>query len=309
MAVGAEVVLVAPVVGDDVARAGLVGADDLEVVLLRLRVADPRLHRGPAAARHLVAGLLERARHEARAPRVAGADAGGREVLVDLRAGVDAVLVDAELGLREASVRTRRACSSRSPAPPRRRRRPCPAPTPRRRTALGGPGGRLDGQERAGAALLRVHHALGRGHELAGVAGLGLRRERGGGGRRRARSGRGRGGGDRRGRRGRAGLAEQPVGLAEAQAVAAAVLLGRALDVRDPVAELVRVGDGLAGGDPLLLDRLGLVEEPLDLELGLLREARVRRPCSRSPRASGRSRRSRRRRSGGSSRPTRRARP
>ena len=100
---------------------------------------------------------------------------------------------------------------------------------------------------------------------------------RGRGGDRRARN-RGRGSGGRDGgRRGRGGgrLAEQAVGLAEAQPVAAAVLLGGALDVGDPVAELVRVGDGLAAGDPLLLDRLGLVEEPLDLQLGLVGEAGV----------------------------------
>ena len=95
------------------------------------------------------------------------------------------------------------------------------------------------------------------------------------GGDRRA-GGRGSRGGGGSGRRGRgAGAAEQAVGLAEAQPVAAAVLLGGALDVGDPVAELVRVGDGLARADALLLDRLGLVEEPLDLELGLLGEAGV----------------------------------
>ena len=66
-----------------------------EVVGLRLGGAHPRLHPGPAAAVHLVAGLLQRPRHEARAPRVAGADAGRRQVLVDLLAGVDALLLDA----------------------------------------------------------------------------------------------------------------------------------------------------------------------------------------------------------------------
>ena len=69
---------------------------------------------------------------------------------------------------------------------------------------------------------------------------------------------------------------EQPVGLAEAQLVAPAVLRGRPLDVGDPLAELLRVGDRLAAGDALLLDLLGGVEEPLDLQLGLVREALVR---------------------------------
>ncbi len=73
-----------------------------------------------------------------------------------------------------------------------------------------------------------------------------------------------------------AGVAEQPVGLAEAQRVAAAVLRGGALDVGDPVAELLGIGDRLAARDALLLDRLGLVEEPLDLQLRLVGEARVR---------------------------------
>ena len=73
-----------------------------------------------------------------------------------------------------------------------------------------------------------------------------------------------------------AGRPQQSLGLVEPQLVAAAVLLGGALDVGDPVAVLVRVGDRLARGDALLLDGLGLVEEPLDLQLGLLREAGVR---------------------------------
>src|SRR3954471_1703964 len=56
-------------------------------------------------------------------------------------------------------------------------------------TALGGPaggraGGRGAGRNRARAALLRVHNPVGRSHELARVAGLGLRRERGSGCRR-----------------------------------------------------------------------------------------------------------------------------
>ena len=127
--VGAEVLLAAPVVGDDVARAGLVGADDLEVVLAGLGVADPRLHRGPAAALHLVAVLAQRPRHEARAPRVAGPDARRLEVLVDLGAGVGALLLHAELGLRGLQGRRAEACSSPTPAPRRRRRRPRRGPS------------------------------------------------------------------------------------------------------------------------------------------------------------------------------------
>ena len=68
---------------------------------------------------------------------------------------------------------------------------------------------------------------------------------------------------------------QQAVGLVELGLVAAAVLLGGALDVGDPLAELVRVGDRLARDEPLALDRLGLVEEPLDLQLGLLGVAGV----------------------------------
>ena len=105
------------------------------------------------------------------------------------------------------------------------------------------------------------------------------------------------------------GLAEQVVGLVEAQLVAAAELLGGPFDVGDPFAVLVGVVDRLAVGDALLLDGLGLVEEPLDLELGLVGVAGVRRRCSRCRRASGRSRRCRGRRRGRSSAPTRPARP
>ena len=108
----------------------------------------------------------------------------------------------------------------------------------------------------------------------AGAAATAGRCRRGVGGR----GGRGgcRGGGllDGRGRRG-AGAAEQRRWPRRGAAVAAAVLRGGALDVRDPLAELLRVGDRLAARDALLLDRLGLVEEPLDLQLGLLGEALV----------------------------------
>ena len=136
----------------------------------------------------------------------------------------------------------------------------------------------------AAHVLLRVgveHDVLvleqrGRGRLLAAAApacGLdrgGRRRCPGGGLDRRGRCGRRRRGGGRV-----AGLGQQPLGLLEPQLVAAAVLLGGALDVGDPLAELVRVGDGLAAREPLLLDALGGVEEPLGLQLGLLGEAGV----------------------------------
>ena len=64
-------------------------------------------------------------------------------------------------------------------------------------------------------------------------------------------------------------------GPRRASLVAAAVLLGRALDVGDPLAEAVRVVDRLARRHPRLLDLLGVVQEPLDLQLRLLRVARV----------------------------------
>ena len=118
--VGAEVLSVAPVVGDDVARTRVLGADDLEVVLAGLGVLHPGLDRRPAAARHLVAGLLQRPGHEARAPRVARADPGRLQVLVDLGAGVDALLVDALGELALGDLQRRGAEAARAA---RRRRR------------------------------------------------------------------------------------------------------------------------------------------------------------------------------------------
>ncbi len=85
-----------------------------------------------------------------------------------------------------------------------------------------------------------------------------------------------RGGGlDRRRSAGGRRVLEQPLGRVELLLVAAAELLGGALDVGDPLAEGVGVVDRLAGGDALRLDGLGLVEEPLHLQLGLLRVAGV----------------------------------
>ena len=85
----------------------------------------------------------------------------------------------------------------------------------------------------------------------------------------------------------------QLAGLVEPQLVAAAVLLGGAFDVGDPLAALRRVlaEVGVAAGDRLALDGERLVDEPLGLQLGLLADSPCRRPGSRCRRASGRSRR------------------
>ena len=104
VAVGAEVLLAAPVVGDDVAGARVRSALTIWRSLVPASAALTHVcTAGPAAAVHLVAALLQRPGHEARAPRVAGRDPGRGEVLVDLGAGVDALLVDAlgELALRD----------------------------------------------------------------------------------------------------------------------------------------------------------------------------------------------------------------
>ncbi len=206
MAVGAEVALPAPVVGDDVAGPRVLGAHDLEPVVALLGIAHPRLHGGPAAARHLVPGLLERPRHERRAPRVAGRDLRRSEVLLDLRPAVRAA-------------------------------------------------GLLD-------PLLRLGVGERRGPERAATS-----------------AGRSDGGGhiDDAGRRGCHGRApgQQVLGLRELLLVAVAILLGRPLDVGDPLPVGVRVIDRLARRQPLRLDLLGGVQEPLDLQLGVLGVAGV----------------------------------
>ena len=71
---------------------------------------------------------------------------------------------------------------------------------------------------------------------------------------------------------------EEPARLVEPQLVPAAVLLGGALDVGDPLAPLRRVlaEVGVAPGDPLALERERLVDEPLGLQLGLVGVALVR---------------------------------
>ena len=144
------------------------------------------------------------------------------------------------------------------------------APLVRRAHVLGGLRDRRE-RLRARAVAARDRPAARRGH--VGRE-LGVADHRRGGGR----GPPGRGGG-RRGRAAAAGCcgcafsswsASRELGL-----VAAPVLLGRALDVGDPLAELVRVVDRLARDEPLLLDRLGLVEEPLHLQLGLVGVAGV----------------------------------
>ena len=116
VAVGAEVVLAAPVVGDDVAGPGVLGADDLQVVLARLGVAHPGLDRGPAPARHLVPGLLQRPGDERRAPRVARRDLRRRQVLLDLLAAVGAADLLARPSASGRSAAPR--CPSELPPPP-----------------------------------------------------------------------------------------------------------------------------------------------------------------------------------------------
>ncbi len=61
--------------------------------------------------------------------------------------------------------------------------------------------------------------------------------------------------------------AQQVLRVVEAQLVAAAVLRGGALDIGDPLAVMLGVG-GEPARDPLRLDRLGVVEEPVELPLG-----------------------------------------
>ena len=141
VAVGAEVLLAAPVVTDDVAGAGVLGADDLEVVVAGFGVLHPGLDRGPAAALHLVAVLRQRPGHEARAPRVAGTDPRCLEVLVDLGAGVDALLLDAlgQLALRDLQSGRRRGRWN-PPRSPWRRRPRRPAQRPPRPRSAGRPG-------------------------------------------------------------------------------------------------------------------------------------------------------------------------
>ena len=199
MAVGAEVVLVAPVVGDDVARTRLVGADDLQVVLAGLGVPDPRLDRGPAGAVHLDAGLLERPCHEARAPRVAGPDLRRREVLIDLLAGVRASLLHTQLGLRHLQ--------RRGPgAAPAGARRGCRRGVDHARHRRGrgdrarGPRGRLGTRKKPEAPFLPALEAwAAAAMNWPDWPFLGLRRHRGGGGRSARGGRRGRdGGGGRR---------------------------------------------------------------------------------------------------------------
>ena len=208
MAVGAEVVLPAPVVGDDVPGPRVLGADDLQAVVALLGVAHPGLHGGPAAARHLVPGLLERPRHERRAPRVAGRDLRRREVLA--RPATPRFAPPVSVTPCCVSAWASAAAPSELPPPPAGATAAATSTTP------------------AGAATAR----------------------------------------------GRA-PGQQVLGLRELLLVAVAVLLGGPLDVGDPLAVGVRVVDRLARRHPLLLDLLGGVQEPLDLQLRLLRVAGV----------------------------------
>ena len=205
MAVGAEVVLAAPVVGDDVPGPRVLGAHDLEAVLALLGAAHPGLDRGPAAARHLVPGLLQRPGDERRAPRVARARPSPRR----------GTARPAGRGSRRrsrtpaASWRRQRRATERAPAPAARSDARPPRPPP------------------AGAGA-----AAGRGAEQA----LGLRELRPGSGR----------GTARRGARCRRSTRRRSSGRRSA-----------------------------CPPRPARLDLLGLVEEPLDLQLGLLRIAGV----------------------------------
>ena len=106
VAVGAEVGPAAPVIGRDVPGPRLVCADELETVAALLGVAHPIRDTGPAAARHLVPGLLQRPGHERRTPRVSRRDPRRLQIPVDLRARVGAPdLASPALGLSDAQRR------------------------------------------------------------------------------------------------------------------------------------------------------------------------------------------------------------
>ena len=103
-----------------------------------------------------------------------GPDLGRGEVLVDLGAGVDARLVDAELRLRD--LQRGRPEGARARAGRRRGGRVDHARHARGRRDRGGrPGRRLGGHEQARAALLRARGVGDRRHELARLARPGRR--------------------------------------------------------------------------------------------------------------------------------------
>ena len=68
---------------------------------------------------------------------------------------------------------------------------------------------------------------------------------------------------------------EQAARFLEAQLVAPAVGTRGILHVSHPLAVAAGIVDRLAAGDPLLLDGHRLVEEPLELQLGVVRIAGV----------------------------------
>ena len=63
--------------------------------------------------------------------------------------------------------------------------------------------------------------------------------------------------------------------MVELELVAAAELFGGAFDVGDPFAELAGVVDRLAAADALGFDGFGLVEEPVELFVGVVGVAGV----------------------------------
>ena len=79
--------------------------------------------------------------------------------------------------------------------------------------------------------------------------------------------------------------------MVELELVAAAELLGGAFDVGDPFAELAGVVDRLAAADALGFDGFGLVEEPVELLVGVVGVAGVVALVPEARGASGRSRR------------------
>ena len=98
--------------------------------------------------------------------------------------------------------------------------------------------------------------------------------------------------------RARAGELDELARLGEPELISPAELLRRPLDVRDPLPPMSRIlaEVGVARGDPRRADGVGLIDEPLDLELRMSRRSRRTGPDSRCPRASRSSPRRRRRR-------------
>src|SRR3954451_2346961 len=72
-----------------------------------------------------------------------------------------------------------------------------------------------------------------------------------------------------------AAVADVALRLVQVELVAAAILRLGALHIRDPHAVLLRIVDRLAGGDALALHGFGVVEEPVELALGVVWVPRV----------------------------------